>query len=251
MKTTWNVSSVSHSFDAYDDYVEEALGYKPLIADLARTHGSAIEVIDYGCGGGKVSRRLTRAGIERVTGVDISATMIEKASAAGTVQGALRYRLIESGKLPFSDATFDAAVCCFVFINVHSRDELQRIADEIFRTLKPAGTLYLLDSHPAATGIRYSTFQSGDAGVSYRDGDTRSVYLDVPGQEVFKIVDTHWEFGTYEAVLRGAGAACVERFERSSADIPREDRARLGENEARQAPFVLFKASKASAGGRS
>lgn len=243
MKTAWDVASVSHSFDAYDDFVEAALGYKPLIADLKRTHGTAVEVLDYGCGGGKVSRRLAQAGIEHVTGVDISATMIDKAKAHPG-NGPVRYVHIESAQLPFADGTFDAAVCCFVFINVHDRDELQRIATEIFRTLKDGATLYLLDSHPASTGIRYSSFQSGETGVTYRNADPRPVYLDIPGQDVFEIIDTHWEIGTYEQVLRAAGAARLQRVERVAADVPSEDRVRLGDAEARRPPFVLFKATK-------
>jgi ubiquinone/menaquinone biosynthesis C-methylase UbiE len=244
MKTKWTDAQVSTLFDAYDDYVENLLGYQPLIADLKSTHGTAVEVLDYGCGGGKVTRRLVQSGIQPVTGVDISHTMIEKAKSNSLQQGT-RYLQIRSAILPFADDTFDAAVCCYVFINVHAWGELQRIARELCRVLKPGGTLYLLDTNPGSTGIRFSSFQNGDAGVSYHDGDARPVYLDVPGHDVFKIVDTHWEVGTYLKVLHGAGFKPVQTLEHRAADLPDAERSRLGDNEARWPPFVLFKATKA------
>jgi SAM-dependent methyltransferase len=243
MKTSWTDAEVSHLFDAYDDHVEAALGYRPLIADLKASHGTQIHVLDYGCGGGKVSRRLAQAGIEAVTGVDISATMVGKAFAHPVREG-IRYLQVASGVLPFPDASFDAAVCCFVFINVHERAELGRIAAGIHRTLRPGGTLYLLDTNPSSTGVRFTTFRNGDAGAAYADGEARPVYLDVPEHGVFKIIDTHWEKATYLDVLRAAGFGTVRMLEPTAGDLPARDRARLSGAEGDRPPFVMFKAGK-------
>ncbi|MBC7772553.1 MAG: class I SAM-dependent methyltransferase, partial [Pyrinomonadaceae bacterium] len=81
MKTKWTEPTVSHLFDAYDDRVENLLGYRPLIADLIRTAPAEATVLDYGCGGGKVSRRLLHAGVSKVEGVDISPIMVAKAQS--------------------------------------------------------------------------------------------------------------------------------------------------------------------------
>jgi SAM-dependent methyltransferase len=247
MKTDWTEDQVSRLFDAYDDRVEARFGYQPLIAALKDAHGTAISVLDYGCGGGKVSRRLKAAGIARVTGVDIAPTMIEKATAAGSSDD-LRYVHIDSGTVPFADASFDAAICCFLFINVPERAELRRITAEVFRTLKPGGRFYILDTNPRTTGVRYPTFQNGHPGVVYGDGDARPVFLDVPGHGTFDIIDTHWDLPTYRDALISAGFAIDETRELSVADtLPVSPGEEQPDDLGGHAPFVLFKASKPQA----
>lgn len=54
MKTEWDEKRISDLFDAYDDYVEDLLGYQPLIAEILTRHGPTASVLDYGCGGGRL-----------------------------------------------------------------------------------------------------------------------------------------------------------------------------------------------------
>ena len=80
--TSWTTPAVSAGFDAYDDYVENRLAYTPLVNDLQTACGRGGIVLDYGCGSGKVSRRLLDAGAAaQVVGVDISTDMITLARA--------------------------------------------------------------------------------------------------------------------------------------------------------------------------
>jgi SAM-dependent methyltransferase len=244
MNTDWTEDQVSRLFDAYDDRVEARFGYQPLIAAIKAAQGGTISVLDYGCGGGKVSRRLKAAGIARVTGVDIAPTMIEKATAAGS-DDTLRYVHIRSGTLPFADAGFDAAICCFLFINVPDRAELGRIAADVFRVLKPGGRFYVLDTNPRTTGVRYPTFRNGHPGIAYADGDARPVFLDVPGHGTFEIIDTHWDTPTYRDVLISAGFAIDEARELNVADAqPAGNADTAADDLGGHAPFVLFQASK-------
>ncbi|AOJ71571.1 MULTISPECIES: class I SAM-dependent methyltransferase [Burkholderia] len=243
MKTDWTEHEVSQRFHAYDDRIEERFGYRPLIAELTGTHGTAIRVLDYGCGGGKVSRRLKAAGVEHVTGVDIAPTMIDSANAAGTGAG-LQYAHIDGPSLPFAGASFDAAISCFLFINIAERAELARVAAEVLRVLKPGGTYYVLDTNPRTTGVQYPTFRNGEPGIVYRDGDARPVYLRVPGEGVFDVVDTHWDMPTYREALQSAGFALAATMELGF----RADEAGGAPGAHAHAdgskPFVLFKATK-------
>lgn len=203
--TSWTTPAVSAGFDAYDDYVENRLAYTPLVNDLQTACGRGGIVLDYGGGSGKVSRRLLDAGAAaQVVGVDISTDMITLARAQ-TPQPAARFHTIDSGHVPYPDDTFDAIVCCFVFINVPTREELRAIARELARVLTPTGRLFIVDSNPAATGVPFPTFRSGEPGRGYRDGDERKVSLQIPGTGILELVDRHWFISTYEAVLTEAG----------------------------------------------
>ncbi|MFB9775066.1 class I SAM-dependent methyltransferase [Brevibacterium otitidis] len=238
MTTSWRKPSVSAGFDAYDDYVEHRLAYLPLTRDLENLYGGDAVVLDYGCGSGKVSRRLldTRAA-GRVVGVDISANMVRLAQSQ-TPQDAARFHTIDSGHVPYPDHTFDAVVCCFVFINVSAREDLRRIADELARVLKPSGSLFIVDSNPAATGIQFPTFRSGEPGRDYQDGDERKVSLQVPGVGVLELVDRHWSISTYESVLASAGFTIREITTRG-ADTVKD----VGAQEpVDQPPFIQIRA---------
>ena len=243
MKTNWAVESVSHQFDAYDDYLEDLFGYQPLITDLIATIGQNVHVLDYGCGGGKVSRRMRHYDIQQVTGVDISQTMIAKASSHGDPDN-LHYYEIESGIIPLADSLCDGAICCFVFINVPDKAELQHIANEVFRVVKPGAPFYILDTNPDSTGIKYSSFKNGEADQRYQDGMERPVYLDLPNGEVFKIIDTHWSKETYRDVLTNANFSNIEMVEMSRDALPEEHRMRLDPMESDRPPFVMFKCTR-------
>ena len=223
--------------------MEEQLGYNPLIADIKNTLGSNISVLDYGCGGGKVSRRLVQSGITTVIGVDISETMISKANTHPE-RGNNRFQKIDSGVLPFADNTFDAAICCFVFITNSDKTALFSIAKEVFRTLKNGALLFILDINPSSVGIQFSSFKIGETGEVYVDGSPRTVYLNLPNGDTFKIIDTHWGKQTYLDILQQAGFVDIKMFEHRVGDVPAGNNKALGEAECKWAPLVMFKSRK-------
>lgn len=241
MTTPWTDQNVSDQFHAYDDYLENRLAYQPLINDIRRINRRPLVVLDYGCGGGKVSRRLAQAGLGRVIGVDISDQMIATAKAA-TSDTAVTYRHISSARLPFADQSVDVAVCCFVFINIPEKTELVRVAAEIHRVLKRGSRFYIVDTNPASTGIRFPTFLNGDPDVEYTDGQTRNVYLYLPDGDVLRLVDKHWTPQTYESVLTQAGFVDVDITERA-ADIPDDS----GSITRDRPPFIQLTATRPEA----
>lgn len=243
MKTQWSDPTLAGRFDRYDDWVEARLGYRPLIRDLLARTGREPRVLDYGCGGGKVVRRLLEAGAGWVSGVDIAPAMIERARAHTAAANA-DFHVIESGRLPFAPATFDAAVACYVFINLDTRRELQAIARAVHAALKPHGRFFLLDTNPETTGVRFTTFQSGEPGVRYADGDLRPVRLDLPDGDVLDIRDRHWERATYFDTLHAAGFEDVETLAPTAAALPARERAGLGAAEHRAPPFLRVRARK-------
>ncbi|MGW5532071.1 methyltransferase domain-containing protein, partial [Streptomyces xanthochromogenes] len=117
------------------------------------------------------------------------------------------YRRIDSGKLTFlADGSIDAAMSCYVFINVGELPLLHEIAAEIHRVLRPGARYAVLDTNPDTTGVRFSTFRNGEPGRTYACGERRQVLLDQPGGgEPLELVDHHWPRQTYLDVFGEAG----------------------------------------------
>lgn len=104
-------------------------------------------VLDVGCGTGLASRPLIENAF-RVTGVDVSASMLAKARdrfpSAAWVEGSAE-------ALPFQPGTFDAAISAQA---LHHVDRAKAVA-ELVRVVKPGGTIgiwwkVLMDQDPVA-----------------------------------------------------------------------------------------------------
>jgi malonyl-CoA O-methyltransferase len=129
-------------YDAEDNplvLLEEAhIG--PLLGDVA-----SLAVADIGCGTGRHTVRLAAAGA-RVTAVDFSAAMLERARAK---PGAESVRFVEhdlARPLPLETATFDRVLCCLVLDHVSDLEQCWR---ELRRLCRPNGFVVASIMHPA------------------------------------------------------------------------------------------------------
>jgi demethylmenaquinone methyltransferase / 2-methoxy-6-polyprenyl-1,4-benzoquinol methylase len=95
-------------------------------------------VLDACCGTGELAIACARAG-GRVTGLDFSEPMLERARRKGPVLEWVRGDLLA---LPFADASFDAATVGFGVRNV---DDLQRALAELRRVLRAGGRIGILE----------------------------------------------------------------------------------------------------------
>jgi malonyl-CoA O-methyltransferase len=133
-------------YDAEDNPLvlleEERMG--PLLGDVA-----GLAVADIGCGTGRHISRLATAGA-RITAVDFSEAMLERARAKPGAQAVtfLRHDLAEP--LPFSSAAFDRILCCLVVEHIA---DLDRFFGELRRLCKPDGSVVVSAMHPAM-GLR-------------------------------------------------------------------------------------------------
>ena len=133
----YTFSSVADFFNKRYARGEEATSEKKLFAvdlllDLAPSSRSLVQVLDLGCGTGKITSMLTRAGW-RVSGADISTTAIEGLHARG-IDGFVHD---VKDPLPLEDETLNV---------VWTTDLLELVPDvflflsEVHRVLKPGGT---------------------------------------------------------------------------------------------------------------
>lgn len=213
MSTHWDTEQVAAGFNAYDDLPERTLGYPFVFQALGLGEQGIKQVLDYGCGPGKVAERVVGLHGTRVVAVDSSAAMLSIAQRE-RAHSLIDYRKVEDEQLPFlGSGSVDAAMSCYVFINIASLDKIRRITAEVHRVLRPGGRYALLDTNPDTTGVQFSTFRSGDPGRSYAPGERRRVLLAQPDGDPLELVDYHWPKATYHEVLKAAGFRRISMHE--------------------------------------
>ena len=117
-------------------FVDQALG-------LGVTEGHALDI---GTGPGLIPIRLAASLPRlRLTGVDLSAAMLQKARRAAAEAGVadrLDFRLGDAKSLPFSERSFDLVLCNSL---LHHLPDPLELLNEISRVSKPGGAILLRD----------------------------------------------------------------------------------------------------------
>lgn len=118
---------------------------------------NARKVLDVGCGGGQLVIRLkTLYPHLQVTGIDLSAALVERAQArAGRMGLDARFEIADAQALPWPSESFDV-VCSFGSVK-HWPNPLQGIG-ECWRVLKAGGELLLTDNISDATREQFVRF---------------------------------------------------------------------------------------------
>lgn len=130
----------------YDEGMQgdHARALYPCILEEARRAMESIpvpSVLDVGCGTGMLSERLLGAFPScRLTGVDLSPAMVERARAR--LAGRAEVREADAERLPFHDGAFDLVVCNDSF---HHYPDPDRAAFQMWRVLRKGGALVLGD----------------------------------------------------------------------------------------------------------
>ena len=106
----------------------------------------AKNVLDIATGTGDLAIMLAQAGIEKVTGLDLSPGMLEvgkKKVAQKKLDNVVDMIVGDSENLPFDDASFDAITVGF---GVRNFENLEKGLSEIYRVLKPGGSFVVLET---------------------------------------------------------------------------------------------------------
>lgn len=99
-------------------------------------------ILDFGCGYGRTMIELAGAGFTNLTGVDFSATLIERGKRENPELDLIAY---QGGPLPFTDHSFDAAIMLGVFTCILETREQAEALLEARRVLAPGGFLAVND----------------------------------------------------------------------------------------------------------
>lgn len=145
---------LEETFDAhYPTFWEAELAGERLTADveLIRMLGRftpSDELLDLGCGYGRLTNALTRAGL-RVSGMDLSAPLLRRArEEAATeslptrfVPGDMRAPLVDG------DGTYDGVLLWFTSFGYFGHDENRQVLATVHDALRPCGRLLLETRH--------------------------------------------------------------------------------------------------------
>jgi SAM-dependent methyltransferase len=110
--------------------------------------GDRSRVLEVGIGTGRIALPLSHH-VGRVVGVDLSRPMLEVLRSKDG-RGALRAAVADATRLPFADASFDAAVAVHVF---HLIPGWREVAAEVARVLRPGAPLLLAGDGPRMPGL--------------------------------------------------------------------------------------------------
>ena len=112
-------------------------------------------VLDVACGTGDFAIALSQAGVEKVTGVDISQGMLDVGNAKVKALGLnIEMHVDDCEHLGIEDNTFDAVSVAF---GVRNFEHLQQGLNEMHRVLKPGGLVCIVElSVPSNTLLRWA-----------------------------------------------------------------------------------------------
>ena len=131
--------------------------YEETIRLLALSDGDS--VLDIGCGNGNVLNLLARQYDCRLTGIDISMSIIEDASRRYrkfVKDGRMAFSCQSADAMSFADASFDKA---YTINTVYFWANLDTAMSEIWRVLKPGGLfINILFSNETLSGFSHTRF---------------------------------------------------------------------------------------------
>ena len=129
---------------------------RPFLLDRCEPVQGA-RIADLGCGEGYLARQLVLRGAAFVEGMDISAGMIEKAEAAGTQGGRIRYQVANAADdWKLEEGSFDLVIAVFLF-NYLASEEMERVMGRARRLLKEGGRFVFAVPHPSLAWMRPQT----------------------------------------------------------------------------------------------
>ena len=142
---------------------------------LSKYIGSAMKILDVGCGYGRTLRELYDRGYRNLIGIDFSSKMIERASS---LNPNILFELTDGKRLDFEDNSIDCVILLAVLTCIIDEDSQKALIREIHRILKNGGILYINDflvndsdmylkryERYKDTYSQYGIFETDDGGV--------------------------------------------------------------------------------------
>lgn len=115
--------------------------WPPLVAAL---HGTERVALDYGCGYGRWTPALG-ALVGEALGVDPTPALLAAAQARDH-GAAVRYALLQEGRIPAAAGTFDLIWVCMVLSTILQEDMFDATVTELRRVAKPGALICLTDN---------------------------------------------------------------------------------------------------------
>ena len=117
--------------------------FRALAAQLRSVSPRGGDMLEVAPGPGYLAIEMAKGGAYRVTGLDVSRTMVELAQRNAAEAGVeADFRQGNASAMPFADESFDLLACSAAFKNF---SEPHKALEEMYRVLRPGGTALVLD----------------------------------------------------------------------------------------------------------
>lgn len=130
----------SANWDAVADVVEFTV--QPNLEQFRRLVPNEAQVLDFGCGYGRIAGLLGDLGYAHIRGYDSSVRMIDRGRK---LYPTLHLHHLPALPVPEHDEAYDAALCCAVLTTIPDSSERRRVIEELWRLLVPRGILYVVE----------------------------------------------------------------------------------------------------------
>lgn len=145
----WYAKTQEKSIEDYRSWAKMASGHLP----------ESGRVLELAPGPGYLSVELAKLGRYKVVGLDISKTFVKIATENARVAGVeVDFRQGDAADIPFSDGTFDFAICTAAFKNF---PDPVSVLDELFRVLRSGAECVIIDMNKDTTGAEINEFVDG------------------------------------------------------------------------------------------
>jgi len=209
------------------------LAYRDL-HEITERHVNGKNAIDFGCGTGRSTRFLKQLGFE-VTGIDISADMLEIARSLDKTGSYLQVRNGEYARL--GTGKYDLVQSIFTFDNIAGWETRTSILKGLKTLLNTGGKMILLDSTPELYVNEWASFSTADfpENRSAKTGDiVKDIMLDVDDRR--PVEDIYWSLDDYHRLFDMAGLN-IEAFYKP---LGKEDEPFQWVSETTIAPWMIF-----------
>jgi ubiquinone/menaquinone biosynthesis C-methylase UbiE len=138
---------------------KDAARFRALAAQLRTVSPQGGDMLEVAPGPGYLAIEMAKVGTYRVTGLDVSRTMVELAHRNAAEAGVqVDFRQGNASTMPFADNSFDLLACSAAFKNF---SEPHKALEEMYRVLRPGGTALVLDLRKDAKMSEISEYFRG------------------------------------------------------------------------------------------
>ncbi|MBP8083888.1 MAG: methyltransferase domain-containing protein [Spirochaetes bacterium] len=165
-KTTQNIKAYNKNASKFASRFADFEPYLNAMDDFLKLLKDDCSCLDLGCGPGSFSSRIaSRFNGAKITGVDISSSMIDLAKAAVPKGDFKCMNILEA---QFGDAQFDAVLLSFCIVHL-DRDEAVSIIEKSSCFLKSGGLLYISFMEGKIDGFEKTSFSDEEIFFHYHN----------------------------------------------------------------------------------
>jgi len=165
-KTTQNIKAYNKNASKFASRFADFEPYLNAMDDFLKLLKDDCSCLDLGCGPGSFSSRIAfRFNGAKITGVDISSSMIDLAKAAVPKGDFKCMNILEA---EFDEAQFDAVLLSFCIVHL-DRDEAVSIIEKSSCFLKSGGLLYISFMEGKIDGFEKTSFSDDEIYFHYHN----------------------------------------------------------------------------------